>query len=91
MLGRGKREQRAEREERSHRRNRELEAKVLSRFDRTFRTFPTLLRRVAGMPDYQRHLEHLRRYHPGRSLPTEKEYYEEFLAARYQDGPTRCC
>jgi uncharacterized short protein YbdD (DUF466 family) len=57
----------------------------------TFRTFPTLLRRIAGMPDYQRHIGHLQRCHPDRAIPTEREYYEEFLATRYQDGPTRCC
>jgi uncharacterized short protein YbdD (DUF466 family) len=57
----------------------------------TFLTFLTFIRRIAGMPDYQRHLEHLQRCHPDHRIPTEKEYYEEFLAARYQDGPTRCC
>ena len=49
------------------------------------------LRRIAGMPDYGAHLEHLRRCHPGRAVPTEREFYEEFVRARYADGPTRCC
>ena len=49
------------------------------------------MRRVAGMPDYAAHLEHLRRRHPGRPLPTEREYFEQYVAARYGDGPTRCC
>jgi uncharacterized short protein YbdD (DUF466 family) len=49
------------------------------------------LRQVAGMPDYQRYLEHLQRCHPDRPIPTEKDYYQEFLGTRYQDGPTRCC
>jgi uncharacterized short protein YbdD (DUF466 family) len=57
----------------------------------SFHSFLTVLRRIAGMPDYQRHLEHLQRCHRDCPVPTEKEYYEEFLAARYQDGPTRCC
>jgi uncharacterized short protein YbdD (DUF466 family) len=51
----------------------------------------SLLRRIAGMPDYAAHLEHLRRYHPNRAIPTEREYYEEFVRSRYEDGPTRCC
>ena len=50
-----------------------------------------LLRRVAGMPDYQAYVEHLRRCHPERALPTEREYFEQYVAARYGDGPTRCC
>jgi len=53
--------------------------------------FLSLLRSVAGMPDYAAHLEHLRRSHPGRPIPTEREFYEEFVRNRYQDGPTRCC
>jgi uncharacterized short protein YbdD (DUF466 family) len=49
------------------------------------------VRRVMGMPDYQAHLEHLRRCHPDRPLPTEREFFDEFLRTRYGDGPTRCC
>jgi uncharacterized short protein YbdD (DUF466 family) len=49
------------------------------------------LRRVAGMPDYAAHLEHLRRNHPECPLPTERQFYEEFVRRRYADGPTRCC
>ncbi|HJR49964.1 MAG TPA: YbdD/YjiX family protein [Gemmatimonadales bacterium] len=50
-----------------------------------------LLRRIAGMPDYPAFVEHLRRCHPDRLVPTEREFYEEYLRARYADGPTRCC
>ncbi len=49
------------------------------------------LRRIAGMPDYAAHLEHLRRCHPDRPVPTQREFYEAFVEARYADGPTRCC
>jgi uncharacterized short protein YbdD (DUF466 family) len=49
------------------------------------------LRRVAGMPDYDAHVAHLRRCHPDRALPTRREYFEQYLLARYGDGPTRCC
>ena len=51
----------------------------------------TVLRRIVGMPDYERHIEHLRHCHPERPLPSEREYYENFVRARYEDGPTRCC
>jgi uncharacterized short protein YbdD (DUF466 family) len=43
------------------------------------------------MPDYAAYIEHFRRHHPGREIPTEREYYEEFVRSRYEDGPTRCC
>jgi len=50
-----------------------------------------LVRRVAGMPDYAAHLEHLRCCHPERRVPTEREFFDQYLRARYADGPTRCC
>jgi uncharacterized short protein YbdD (DUF466 family) len=49
------------------------------------------LRKIAGMPDYAAHLEHLRQCHTGEPIPTERQFYEEFLRTRYTDGPTRCC
>lgn len=55
------------------------------------RALVQMIRRVAGMPDYQGYLEHLRRCHPGRPVPTEREFYESYLRSRYGDAPTRCC
>lgn len=49
------------------------------------------LRRVLGMPDYPAHLAHLRACHPDRPVPTEREFYEEYLRTRYGDGSARCC
>lgn len=46
---------------------------------------------VFGMPDYAAHCRHLRERHPDRPLPTEGEFFEQFVRARYGDGPTRCC
>jgi len=57
----------------------------------SFRTFLTFLRKIAGMPDYDAYVEHLRTTHPERPVPTRQQFYEEYLAARYQAGPTRCC
>ncbi|HEX6105819.1 MAG TPA: YbdD/YjiX family protein [Gemmatimonadales bacterium] len=50
-----------------------------------------LLRQVAGMPDYAAFVEHLRRCHPERTVPSERDYFDAFLRARYGDGPSRCC
>jgi uncharacterized short protein YbdD (DUF466 family) len=43
------------------------------------------------MPDYEAYLEHLRSSHPERAVPSEREYYAEYLRSRYEAGPTRCC
>jgi uncharacterized short protein YbdD (DUF466 family) len=56
-----------------------------------FRGLLSAVRRIAGMPDYAAHVEHLRRCHPERAVPSEREFYEDFVRARYADGPTRCC
>lgn len=53
--------------------------------------FLTFLRRIAGMPDYCAHVQHLRRCHPESPIPSEREFFEDYLQRRYQNGPTRCC
>ena len=50
-----------------------------------------VLRRIAGMPDYVSHVDHLRRCHPEQPIPSADQFYDEYLSARYGDGPTRCC
>ena len=50
-----------------------------------------VLRRISGMPDYGAYVEHLRRYHPERPVPSPREFYDEHVRARYDGGPTRCC
>jgi uncharacterized short protein YbdD (DUF466 family) len=46
---------------------------------------------LLGMPDYDAHCRHLREHHPERPLPSEREFFDQFVRARYGDGPTRCC
>jgi uncharacterized short protein YbdD (DUF466 family) len=43
------------------------------------------------MPDYAGYVAHLRAHHPDRAIPTEREFYDEYVRTRYADGPTRCC
>jgi uncharacterized short protein YbdD (DUF466 family) len=51
----------------------------------------TLIRQLAGMPDYEAYLAHRRRHHPGAPVLSERDFFREHLDARYADGPTRCC
>ena len=60
-------------------------------FLRWSRQAAAVVRRIAGMPDYGAHVEHVRRFHPDQPVPTERQFYEEFVRTRYGDGPTRCC
>jgi uncharacterized short protein YbdD (DUF466 family) len=43
------------------------------------------------MPDYARYCAHLRERHPEARVPGEKEYYADYVNARYGSGATRCC
>lgn len=49
------------------------------------------MRRITGMPDYQAYLRHLREFHPDRALPSEREYFDLYLAGKYGNGFSRCC
>jgi uncharacterized short protein YbdD (DUF466 family) len=58
---------------------------------RTVRPWIAAIRRILGMPDYPAYLELMRRRHPECAVPTEREYFDEYVKARYSGGPTRCC
>lgn len=49
------------------------------------------IRQIAGMPDYDRYVAHLRTCHPDRPVPDEHQYYDQFLNAKYGGGISRCC
>lgn len=55
------------------------------------RRIARVIRRILGMPDYQAYVAHLRAAHPGCTVPSEREFFEEFVRAKYSGGPTRCC
>lgn len=57
----------------------------------TWASVANTIRRIAGMPDYQAYIAHLRAVHPGFPIPTERQYFDEYLKGRYESGPTRCC
>lgn len=53
--------------------------------------FLTLLKRIAGMPDYAGYLEHQRRCHPEEPPLSEREFYDRYLRSRYEGADSRCC
>jgi uncharacterized short protein YbdD (DUF466 family) len=54
-----------------------------------FARFRRIVKQVCGMPDYERHREHVRAH--GCPLLSEREYYDQYLATRYGGGGSRCC
>ena len=50
-----------------------------------------VLRRVVGMPDYDSYVRHVRACHPERPVPSEREFFDEYIRVKYQGGAMRCC
>ncbi|HKP28530.1 MAG TPA: YbdD/YjiX family protein [Gemmatimonadales bacterium] len=55
------------------------------------RLIASTIRRIVGMPDYATFVEHMKRRHPQCAVPSEREFFDQYVTARYSGGPTRCC
>ena len=49
-----------------------------------------IAQRIAGVPDYDRYVAHLRSRHPDRAVPDRATFFAERIEARYRGGG-RCC
>jgi uncharacterized short protein YbdD (DUF466 family) len=49
-----------------------------------------VVRRILGVPDYERYLAHVRLAHPDQIPMTEREFFRERLEGRAKPG-SRCC
>ena len=49
------------------------------------------LKQIAGMPDYAGYLAHMAERHPDRRPVSEREFFDQYVNARYGDGASRCC
>ena len=45
----------------------------------------------SACPTTQTYVAHLRQKHPGCAVPSEQEFFDQYVTARYSGGPTRCC
>lgn len=50
-----------------------------------------VIRRIIGVPDYDRYLEHVRAHHPGCTPMTLEEFTQQRLVDRYSRPGSRCC
>lgn len=49
------------------------------------------VRGVAGLPDYARYRNHMRRHHPDAPVLSEPEFHRRAIDARYGASRPRCC
>jgi uncharacterized short protein YbdD (DUF466 family) len=50
-----------------------------------------VIRRVIGVPDYDRYVAHLRAHHAGMQPMNRDEFVRQRLADRYSKPGNRCC
>ena len=50
-----------------------------------------VVRRVIGVPDYERYLAHVRECHPGAEPMTRQQFEESRLYDKYSRPGQRCC
>lgn len=48
-------------------------------------------KRMVGMPDYSGYLDHMADRHPGCAVLSEREFFDQYVNARYGNGASRCC
>jgi uncharacterized short protein YbdD (DUF466 family) len=62
-------------------------AEVSSAFQRA----AAVVRRVVGVPDYDRYLAHVQECHPGTAPMTQQEFEQSRLEDKYSRPGQRCC
>lgn len=50
-----------------------------------------VVRRIIGVPDYDRYAEHMRTHHPERAVLSREQFAKECLDKRYNQPGSRCC
>ena len=64
---------------------------VASRISARLHRVAAILRRVIGVPDYERYVAHMRATHPECGLMTAEEFARESMERRYSTPGSRCC
>jgi uncharacterized short protein YbdD (DUF466 family) len=57
----------------------------------TLRRAAAVLRRVIGVPDYDRYVAHVRECHPGTQPMTRQQFEESRMHDKYSRPGQRCC
>ena len=66
-------------------------ASLSARLGAAWRRAGAVLRAVAGAPDYERYLAHMRERHPGQAVLTRDEFARRRLVERYERPGSKCC
>ena len=50
-----------------------------------------VVRRIVGVPDYERYVSHMRAHHPDATPLTCEEFTQQRMADKYSRPGSRCC
>ena len=64
---------------------------MLQRLAQRLERLGAVLRTVAGVPDYDRYLAHMRSRHPGDPPLSRDEFSRRRMSERYEKPGSKCC
>lgn len=64
---------------------------VVERLGNVLRHAAVVVRRVIGVPDYERYVAHVREKHPGREPMSREDFERVRLEDKYSRPGQRCC
>lgn len=64
---------------------------MLKKICQAGKAFTSYLNEIAGVPNYERYLEHFRTHHPGEVPLSEAEFHRRAIDERYGSGDIRRC
>lgn len=64
---------------------------TLSQVSDALRRAAAVVRRVVGVPDYERYVAHVRECHPGTEPVSRQQFEESRLYDKYSRPGQRCC
>jgi uncharacterized short protein YbdD (DUF466 family) len=64
---------------------------LTARLGAAWRRAGAVLRAVAGVPDYERYVTHMRARHPGETVLSRDEFARRRLTERYERPGSKCC
>lgn len=68
-----------------------MSERCTGRFSECLRTLRQVCLQVAGMPDYERYLAHMKSRHPDREPLSRRQFVAQAIERRYGKAGPRCC
>lgn len=68
-----------------------MSTETCPKWKKPFKAVTDYLNAIAGVPSYERYLEHFRKHHPHEEPMSEKEFHKRATDEKYGGGKIRRC